>query len=61
MKAMEDKKTNGDEAEAYIMSLSQKYSSQTTQATISNVAAKPATTLTLKSILKRAKNSKPNV
>jgi hypothetical protein len=59
MKAMEDKKTNGDEAEAYIMSIFQKYSGQATNATISDVAAKPATTPTLKSILKRVKNSKP--
>jgi hypothetical protein len=65
MKAMEQEKTNGDEAEAYIMSIFNKLSaaSKTGQGQISDVTVEPTpntsvTAPTLKSILKWAKNTK---
>jgi chorismate mutase len=67
MKAMEQEKTNGDEAEAYIMSIFKKFSAanKAGQGQISDVTVEPGTSTsasvtapTLKSILKRAKNTK---
>jgi chorismate mutase len=65
MKAMEQEKTNGDEAEAYIMSIFKKFSaaSKAGQGQIYDVTVEPTSTAsvtapTLKSILKRAKNTK---
>jgi hypothetical protein len=58
MKAMEKEKTNGDETEAYIMSIIKKYSTGKTESVqVSTTEAEP-TAPTLKSILKRVKNTK---
>jgi hypothetical protein len=57
MKAVEQAKTNGDEAEAYIMSIFKKMSAK---ATVSDVSAErpAAVPSSLKGIMKRAKNHK---
>jgi hypothetical protein len=57
MKALEVKKTNGNEAEAYIMSLFKKFAGG--KATISdvNAAATAPVPQTLRSIIKCAKNA----
>ena len=60
MKAMEQDKANGNEAEAYIMSIFQKYSAgKTGKAQISEATAEPTpspSAPSLKSIIRRAKN-----
>jgi hypothetical protein len=59
MKDVKQAKTNGDEAEAFIMSIFKKY---TDKASISDVTAKTPTAApsSLKSIIKCAKNAKSN-
>jgi hypothetical protein len=57
MKAIETEKTNGNEAEAYIMSLFKKFAGGKAVISDVNAAATAPVPQTLRSIVKRAKNA----